>query len=106
MIEIKKEQDGSNLTIGLKGVLDTPAKPALEEALKGCYSGLSRLTFDFVELEYITSAGIRVLLKAQNEMDRRNGEMVLIHVSKEIMEVFGLTGFSDVLDIRDSAQPD
>ena len=103
MIEINKQQDGSNLMISLKGVLDTPAKPALEEALNGCYTGLTRLTFDFGELEYITSAGIRVILKAQNEMDKLDGEMVIVHVSKEIMDVFNLTGFSDVLDIRDSA---
>ena len=102
MIEIKKEQSGTELKISLKGVLDTPAKPALEEALEDCYTGLSRLTFDFGELEYITSAGIRVLLKAQNAMDKLKGEMILIHVSKDIMEVFDLTGFSDVLDIRES----
>ncbi len=65
MIKVKKEQNGSELLITLEGVLDTPATPDLIEALDGCYEGLTKLIFEFKVLEYLTSAGLRVLLDAQ-----------------------------------------
>jgi anti-sigma B factor antagonist len=100
MIKVKKEQNGSELLITLEGVLDTPATPDLIEALDGCYEGLTKLTFEFKDLEYLTSAGLRVLLEAQQEMDDIEGEMILRNVNNNIMEVFELTGFDDVLTIE------
>ncbi len=97
MIKVNKEQNGSELYISLEGILDTPATPALSDALEGCYSGLTKLVFDFKDLEYLTSAGLRVLLTAQQEMDDIEGEMIIKNVSDDIMEVFELTGFDDVL---------
>ena len=97
MFNVKKEQNGSELLVTLSGVLDTPATPALTEALEGCYAGLTKLIFEFKDLEYLTSAGLRVLLEAQQEMDDIEGEMILRNVSDDIMEVFELTGFDDVL---------
>ncbi len=97
MIKVNKEKNGSELLITLEGILDSPAAPTLSEALDGCYDGLTKLIFEFKDLEYLTSAGLRVLLEAQQEMDDIEGEMVLRNVSDEIMEVFELTGFDDVL---------
>ncbi|MCR5099369.1 MAG: STAS domain-containing protein [Lachnospiraceae bacterium] len=97
MFKLKKEQNGSELLITMVGILDTPATPKLAEALDGVYDGLTKLTFEFRDLEYLTSAGLRVLLEAQQEMDDREAEMILLNVSDDIMEVFRLTGFDDVL---------
>ncbi len=100
MFKVNKEQNGSELTITLEGILDTPGAPTLSEALDGCYSGLTKLIFEFKDLEYLTSAGLRVLLEAQQEMDDIDGEMILKNVSDDIMEVFELTGFDGVLTIE------
>lgn len=100
MIKVNKEKNGSELLITVEGILDSPASPTLSEALDGCYDGLTKLIFEFKDLEYLTSAGLRVLLEAQQEMDDIEGEMVLRNVSDEIMEVFELTGFDDVLTIE------
>ena len=100
MFNVNKEQNGSELLISLEGILDTTAAPTLSDALEGCYNGLTKLIFDFQDLEYLTSAGLRVLLTAQQEMDDSEGEMILRHVSEDIMEVFELTGFDDVLTIE------
>ena len=100
MIKVNKEKNGSELLITVEGILDSPASPTLSEELEGCYDGLTKLTFEFKDLEYLTSAGLRVLLEAQQEMDDIEGEMVLRNVSDEIMEVFELTGFDDVLTIE------
>ena len=100
MIKVNKEQNGTELTITLEGILDTPGAPVLMEALDDCFSGLTKLVFEFKDLEYLTSAGLRVLLEAQQEMDDNDGEMILRNVSDDIMEVFELTGFDGVLTIE------
>ncbi len=100
MFKVNKEQNGSELLITMEGILDTPGAPVLSEALEGCYSGLTKLVFEFKDLEYLTSAGLRVLLEAQQEMDDIEGEMIIRNVSDDIMEVFELTGFDGVLTIE------
>ena len=100
MFDVGKEKSGSEVMITLKGVLDTPAAPMLTEALADAIEGTTKLTFDFAGLEYLTSAGLRVLLEAQQNMDDNGGEMILKNVSDDIMEVFELTGFDDVLTIE------
>ena len=100
MIEVKKEQNGSELYVTLNGFLDTPAAGVLAEEMNGVYDGLTKLTFDFKGLEYLTSSGLRVLLAAQQAMDDNDGELIIKNVSEDIMEVFNLTGFSDVLTIE------
>ena len=93
--QIKNE---NALTIALEGRLDTMTAPELEAVLKTALEGVGELTFDFEKLDYISSAGLRVLLAAQKTMNRQ-GSMKVVHVNEIIMEIFEVTGFSDILTI-------
>lgn len=95
---LNKNLDGTALTIRIIGRLDTGTSPQLEAEITSSIGGVSKLTLDFAELEYISSAGLRVLLKAQKAM-MKQGEMVIINASETIREVFELTGFIDILTI-------
>lgn len=99
MLTFTKEQDGTNLTITLKGRLNTTTAVDLDAALKEALPGITGLTLDFKELEYISSAGLRVLLSAQKTMNRQ-GNMVIKNVNEDVMEVFEITGFADILTIE------
>ena len=96
---ITKTADGSELTVALEGRLDTNTSPELETALKASLDGVKALTLDFEKLEYISSAGLRVLLSAQKTMDRQ-GTMKVTHVADIILEIFDVTGFTDILTIE------
>ena len=96
---INKKQDGCALTIALEGRLDTTTAPELEQELKQSLNGVTELTFDLVKLDYISSAGLRVLLSAQKAM-MKQGSMKLIHLNDIVQEVFEVTGFSDILTIE------
>ena len=96
---IYKERNENSLTVALEGRLDTSTAPALEKTLKSSLDGVSELTLDFAGLEYISSAGLRVLLSAQKIMNRQ-GSMKLKNVNETIMEIFEVTGFSDILTIE------
>ena len=96
---IKKQADGSHLGIALEGRLDTTTAPELEKELKQSLDGVAELVFDLADLEYISSAGLRVLLSAQKIMNKQ-GSMKLIHVNETVSEVFEVTGFSDILTIE------
>ena len=85
--------------MALEGRLDTSTAPELEAALDGTIAGVEDLTLDCEKLEYISSAGLRVILKAQKIMNTQ-GEMKLTHVNETIMEVFDITGFVDILTIE------
>ena len=98
-MKIEKKQAGSDLTIALEGRLDTTTAPQLEAELKSSLDGVTALTFDFANLEYISSAGLRVLLSAQKTMNRQ-GEMKVTRVADIIMEIFEVTGFTDILTIE------
>ncbi len=91
--------DGEKLTIEISGRLDTNTSPKLEAELKQSINGVKELIFDFSEVEYISSAGLRVLLAAQKVMNRQ-GSMKLTGVRPEINEIFEITGFSDILTIE------
>ena len=95
---INNNRSGSALTVSLEGRLDTTTAPMLEAALKDAYPGLTELTLDFAGLEYISSAGLRVLLGAQKTMNKQ-GSMKIVNVCPDILEVFDITGFSDILTI-------
>ncbi len=99
MLNIKKTLDGSKLTVALEGRLDTSTAPQLEEDLKSSIGGVSELLMDFSGLEYISSAGLRVLLSAQKIMNKQ-GSMKLTGVNDVIREIFDVTGFSDILTIE------
>lgn len=97
-LTITKKQDGTALTIAPEGRLDTNTAPQLEAELKSSLSGVTELTLDFEKLVYMSSAGLRTVLFAQKQMNRQ-GSMKVCHVNATIMEVFKLTGFSNILTI-------
>ncbi|MBQ1526226.1 MAG: STAS domain-containing protein [Lachnospiraceae bacterium] len=97
---INKEANGSDLKITLSGRLDTTTAPELESELKDSLDGVTSLTFDFKELAYISSAGLRVLLSAQKIMNKAAGEMKIVGSNDEIKEIFEVTGFNDILNIE------
>ena len=99
MLNIEKKTNGTELTVALTGRLDTTTAPELERELKENLDGVTALVIDMAALEYISSAGLRVLLSAQKIMGRQ-GEMKVTHVSETIMEIFEVTGFSDILTIE------
>ena len=99
MLDITKDVNGSELVVALKGRLDTLTSPQLEEELNASYEGAEKLCFDFAELDYISSAGLRVLLSAQKTMNAK-GSMVVKNISEEIREIFDVTGFTDILTIE------
>lgn len=88
------------LTVALEGRLDTLTSSELEERLEPELEDTKKLIFDFEELEYISSAGLRVLLAAAKEMRVLEGEMIVTKVCKEVMDVFNVTGFADFLTIK------
>lgn len=94
---IKQEK---KLTLALKGRLDTTTAPELEEALKDGLENITELSMDFQELEYLSSAGLRVLLGASKAMKKKDGAMIICNVNEDIMEVFTITGFTEILTIQ------
>ena len=96
---INKNSEGSNLTIAIEGRLDTTTAPELENELKTALDDVTDLTFDLEKLDYISSAGLRVLLSAQKTMNQK-GSMKIKNVKDEIMEIFEVTGFVDILTIE------
>ena len=98
-MKINKTLAGNTLTIGLEGRLDTTTAPDLDQELKASLADVTELIFDFAQLEYISSAGLRVLLSAQKTMSKQ-GNMKIRHANEMIMEVFDVTGFTDMLNIE------
>ena len=96
---IDKIANGHELTITLTGRLDTTTSPKLEAELKQSIGGVETLIFDFAALEYLSSAGLRVLLGAQKIMNKQ-GHMIVKNVNETIAEIFEVTGFADILDIQ------
>ncbi len=96
---ISKEQQGTTLTIKLEGRLDTTTAPQLEGELRTALDGITELIFEIADLAYISSAGLRVLLSAQKVMNKQ-GSMVVRGANEDIMEIFDVTGFVDILNIE------
>lgn len=99
MLNITKKTENNALCVCLEGRLDTTTAPQLEGELKSSIDSVLALTLDFEKLEYISSAGLRVLLSAQKQMNTR-GEMKITNVNETVMEIFEVTGFSDILTIE------
>jgi len=99
MLNVQKTKENDRLLVLLEGRLDTTTAPDLEKELKESLDGVMDLTLDLEKLEYISSAGLRVLLSAQKIMNSQ-GSMKLIHVNETIMEIFDVTGFVDILTIE------
>ncbi len=96
-IDINKVEE--KVVVALTGRLDTTTAPELEAEIKGVIAGCTDLTFDFATLEYISSAGLRILLATQKTMNKQ-GNMIIKNVAPSIMEVFEITGFVDILTIE------
>ena len=96
---IEKIMTGTAATLKIVGRLDTTTAPELEATIDGCAAGINELVLDCSALEYVSSAGLRVILKAQKLMNAQ-GSMKLTHVNETIMEVFDITGFVDILTIE------
>lgn len=98
-MKIEKLSTGAGITLKIIGRLDTTTAPELEATVDGCIAGLKDLVMDCSELEYVSSAGLRVILKAQKLMNAQ-GTMKVMNVNETIMEVFEITGFADILNIE------
>ena len=101
-MEIKKQLENSTLTVALIGRLDAVTAMDLDKELKTSLNGVKELIFDLAQLDYIASAGLRILLKYQKLMDKNGNEMKIKNVKVEVKEVLDMTGFSDFLNIIDS----
>ena len=99
MLKIDWQSEGEKLMVKLEGRLDTNTAPELESELGKNLDGIKELDFDFTDVEYISSAGLRVLLNAQKTMNQQ-GEMKLTGVSDMVKEIFEVTGFSDILTVE------
>ncbi len=98
-MNIIKKIEGTTLNLALEGRLDTTTAPQLEAELKDAMDSITELDMDFEKLEYLSSAGLRVILAAQKTMNKQ-GKMVIRHVNETIREVFEVTGFIDILTIE------
>ena len=96
---INKQQNGAALTLALEGRLDTTTAPQLEAELKASLNGVESLILDFSKLDYISSAGLRVLLSAHKQMAGKSG-MKIRNANEIVQEVFDVTGFADLLTIE------
>ena len=98
-MKIDKTVNGSAAFLKITGMLDTETAPELEALLDSVLAGVNELTLDLEELEYVSSAGLRVILKAQKLMNAV-GQMKVIHVNESVMEIFEITGFTSILTIE------
>ena len=96
---ITKTQEGSKLNVALEGRLDTTTAPNLEAEMRDALNGVTELDIDMASLAYISSAGLRVMLALQKQMNKQKGSMIIRNASEELMEIFDVTGFVDVLHI-------
>ena len=98
-MEIKKLLDGTTLTVTLNGRLDASNAQELTKELNAALNGVKDLIFDFTNLKYVASAGLRVLLTAQKRMNKQ-GSMTIRNVNDSVMEVLDMTGFADLMNIE------
>ena len=98
-MEIIKTRNNDELVIALKGELNTATAPELESVITTSLNGVKKLVFDFSELDYISSAGLRILLVSKKVMDKQ-GEMIIRHPNNSVREIFEITGFENILTIE------
>ena len=97
-MDIIKETNGNKLTVKINGRLDTNSAPQLENEVVESLEGIEELVFDLSQMPYTSSAGLRVFLKAQKQMNKQ-GSMCVIGACEDVLEVFEITGFSDIINI-------
>ena len=98
-MDIKKNIEGSKAVFKITGKIDTLTAHTLEKELEGVFGSVDALEFDLEELTYISSAGLRVLLTAHNIMEDKDGEMKVVNVHPDVMEIFEITGFDSILEL-------
>lgn len=98
-MNINQTRNEDKLTLAIEGRIDTKTSPQLEQALAGALNGIKELIFDFTDVSYISSAGLRVLMAAQIQMNEQ-GSMTVIHANEDLMEIFEITGFTEILTIK------
>lgn len=96
---IKQDKNAGDLTLFIEGRIDTKTAPQLEQIIKTELEGIVNLVFDLTETSYISSAGLRVMLMAQKQMNKQ-GRMKVVNANKDLMEIFEVTGFSNILTIE------
>lgn len=96
---VEKSVNGTTVILALEGRLDTTTAPQLDSELENICDGAAVLIFDFKKLDYISSAGLRILLLAQKRMNKQ-GKMIVRNVNKTIRDVFEITGFADILTVE------
>jgi len=97
---IQNQQEGTALTMAIEGRIDTQTAPDLQEAIENSIEGVTDLVLDFTGVGYISSAGLRVVLLAQNWMDAKNGTMIIRGAGKNIVSIFKVTGFDNFLTLE------
>ena len=97
-MDINKIKNDATMTVRISGRVDTATSPILENELRNSFDGCRDMVLDFADVGYISSAGLRVLLSSHKVMSKKGG-MKLKNVSPEVMEIFDVTGFSEILDI-------
>ena len=103
MLSIRKEAEDGRAVFYLEGKLDNSTSPELEDELNGALDGVTELTLDLEKLDYVSSAGLRVILSAQKTMNQQ-GEMKVINVNQTIMDIFEVTGFLEILTVVPAAE--
>lgn len=99
-MNIVEKKEGNAIILEVEGRVDTVASPQLESAVKGIPEDVRELIIDLEKTEYVSSAGLRVLLGAQKKMNSSNGSLIVRHVNDIVMEIFEVTGFIDFLTIE------
>ena len=99
-MKIVKKQTGSELFVEVEGSIDTTTAPELFEALKGALNGITCLVYDFEKVDYISSAGLRVLLTSRKDIGDK-GKVVVKHANQNVMDIFTMTGFDNILEFED-----
>lgn len=99
-MKINKTLNNNELTLAISGELNTTTYQELEDVVKNSLNGIKKLVFDFKELEYISSAGLRVLLVSKKLMDQQ-GKLIVKNANSSVKEIFDITGFTNILDFED-----
>lgn len=97
---VTKNIDGDKLVVNIEGRLDTITAPQLENELSDIFADIKHLVFDLANLEYMSSAGLRVMLSTHKKMVAEGGDLVIKNANEDIMEIFDITGFMDILNIE------
>ena len=98
-MKIKQTLNNNELTIALEGELNSATAPELDEVISNSLKGIQTLIFEFKDLSYISSAGLRILLTSKKVMDKQ-GKMIVRNANESVMEIFEITGFANILDFE------